>query len=81
MFSGKISPNTIISATANVSSSLLPADLYCDCIYFYSIRRKTKQAQTQHRLSHKGLSRFCATFSEYFIHALVKPQHAFSDDN
>lgn len=46
-------------------------------IYFYSIRGKTKQAQTQNRPSYKGLSKFCATFSEYFIYALVKQKLAF----
>lgn len=81
MFSGKISPNTIILATANVLSSLVPVDLHCDCIYFYTVRKKPKEAQTQHRLSYKGQSKFCATSSEYFIHVLVRPQCAFSNYN
>lgn len=34
LFSCKISPNAIISATANALFSLPPADLHSDCIYF-----------------------------------------------
>lgn len=54
----------------NVLFSLVPADLHCDYIYFYFIRKK--QTQNQHRLNYdKGLRKFCATCSEYFIHFLM----------